>query len=63
MAEKHRADISAAARKAWETRRKKYGSTGLSEKPKRPEEAPKEIKEEAGAESRGKQVCIPKSKC
>lgn len=55
MAEKQRADMSAAARKAWETRRQKYGSSGLSKKPERHEEAPKVIKEKAGAESGGKQ--------
>jgi len=54
MAEKQRSDTSAAACKAWETRRQKYGPSGLSRKPERCEEAPEEIKEKAGAESGGK---------
>ena len=48
MAEKQRADMSAAARKAWKTRRQKYGSSGLSQKPEKKAE-------ETGAESGGKQ--------
>lgn len=50
MAEK-KADMSAAAKKAWETRRKKYGPSGLSKK-----EAEKvEEKEEAGAKGGAKE--------
>lgn len=48
MAEKQRADMSVAARKAWETRRQKYGASGLSKKPEKKAE-------KTGAKSGGKQ--------
>ena len=50
MVEKQRVDMSAAARKAWETRRKKYGPSGLGVKSKRQNER---NEEKAGAESGG----------
>lgn len=51
-AEKKKADMSAAAKKAWATRRKKYGKTGLSAKTEQKEKpAVAEETVEAGAGS------------
>lgn len=56
--EKPKADMSAAAKKAWETRRKKYGKNGLSKKveedgkvaSEKGKEAKQETKKDAKAE-------------
>ena len=46
--EKPKPDMSAAAKKAWETRRKKYGDSGLSKKTEEAEKGGKVASKETG---------------
>ena len=50
MAEKVKADMSEAARKAWATRRQKYGEKGLSQKVEQKVEQPKKAKKSSKME-------------